>query len=65
MERGSKKVRERGYRVIWGDVTKIRLGRKFEVIVAGEILEHLPNQGLFGECEEAPEKEGSADIDHL
>jgi len=46
-------------------VTKIRLGRKFEVIVAGEILEHLPNQGLFGECEEAPEKEGSADIDHL
>ena len=28
-------------------MTKIRLGRKFDVIVTGEILEHLPNQGLF------------------
>jgi 2-polyprenyl-3-methyl-5-hydroxy-6-metoxy-1,4-benzoquinol methylase len=44
---GVEKLRAMGYNVIWGDVTTMNLRRKFDVIVAGEILEHLPNQGLF------------------
>ena len=30
-----------------GDVTTVNLGKKFDVIVAGELIGHLPNQGLF------------------
>lgn len=46
-EEGVRKLREKGYEVICADVTTMDLGQKFDVIVAGEIIEHLPNQGLF------------------
>jgi len=40
-------LRARGYNVICGDVEQVDLGRKFDVIVAGELIEHLSNPGLF------------------
>jgi len=46
---GLKKLKNDGYNVIYGDVQDISLNleRQFEVIVAGEIIEHLENQGIF------------------
>jgi SAM-dependent methyltransferase len=34
-----------GYDVVCADVETMDLGRRFDVIVAGEIIEHLPNPG--------------------
>lgn len=45
-----KKLRRLGYNVILGNVEelyKLNLGRKFDTIVAGELIEHLFNPGLF------------------
>lgn len=40
-------LRSNGYDVICDDVETMKLGRTFETIVAGEIIEHLENPGLF------------------
>jgi 2-polyprenyl-3-methyl-5-hydroxy-6-metoxy-1,4-benzoquinol methylase len=43
-----KKLRKKGYdNIIAGDAEKIKLKQKFDVIVAGNVLEHLSNPGLF------------------
>lgn len=46
---GLEKLKNLGYEVFYGDVQDINfnLGKKFDVIVAGEIIEHLENAGLF------------------
>jgi 2-polyprenyl-3-methyl-5-hydroxy-6-metoxy-1,4-benzoquinol methylase len=36
-------LRERGYEIILGDAEDFDLGRTFDVIVAGELIEHLVN----------------------
>ena len=36
-----------GFNVQAADVETMDLGRRFQVIVAGDIIEHLPNPGLF------------------
>jgi 2-polyprenyl-3-methyl-5-hydroxy-6-metoxy-1,4-benzoquinol methylase len=38
-------LQKEGYEVYWGDVEAINLGRRFDVVVAGELIEHLPNPG--------------------
>lgn len=38
---------ERGYKAVQGNVEDLNLGRRFEVITAGNIIEHLSNPGLF------------------
>lgn len=42
-----RKLRSRGYNIICGDAEVINLGKQFEVIVAGELIEHLDNPGRF------------------
>jgi len=43
-----QQLRERGYNVIVRDITKEPLDEQFDVIVCGDVIEHLPNpQGLF------------------
>ncbi len=42
-----KKLNKAGYTSIAGSAENIDLGRKFDVIVAGELMEHLYNPGLF------------------
>jgi len=46
------KINSHGYDVIYGDVTKsLRINEKFDVIVAGDLLEHLTNfEGFFYNC---------------
>ncbi len=40
-------LRKMGFDIHFGDVERMSLGRKFEVVVAGEFIEHLSNPGLF------------------
>jgi SAM-dependent methyltransferase len=42
---GVELLRERGYDVLCADVETMDLGRQFDTIIAGEIIEHLPNAG--------------------
>jgi 2-polyprenyl-3-methyl-5-hydroxy-6-metoxy-1,4-benzoquinol methylase len=40
-------LRERGYNAVAGDACSVDLGQKFEVVVAGEIIEHVENPGAL------------------
>ena len=36
--------------IIYGDAENFSLGKKFDVVFAGELIEHLSNPGLFLRC---------------
>ena len=42
-----RQLQDRGYNVRVGDAEGLSLGEEFDVIVAGEIIEHVFNVGLF------------------
>ena len=44
---GIKALKKKNYDIVYGDAETFKLKHKFEVIVAGELIEHLSNQGLF------------------
>ncbi len=53
------KLSERGFNVAAADATNFDLGRKFDVIVAGEVLEHLLDaRGFFASITRHLEKNG-------
>lgn len=41
------RLRAKGYNVLQGDVETLDLGQSFDVVVAGNIIEHLSNPGRF------------------
>jgi SAM-dependent methyltransferase len=43
------KLRERGFNVLCADVTRESLPMKFDLIIGGEVLEHLDAPGMFME----------------
>lgn len=47
LEKEVSALRERGYNIICANVEEMELKDKFEVIVAGDIIEHLSNPGRF------------------
>ena len=47
LQEGVAGLNDLGYNVIHGDVQTMQLGETFDVIVAGEIIEHLSNCGQF------------------
>jgi 2-polyprenyl-3-methyl-5-hydroxy-6-metoxy-1,4-benzoquinol methylase len=47
---GIEYLRDRGFHVIVGDAQDFHLGRQFDVIVAGDIFEHLENFEGFLSC---------------
>lgn len=47
LENEVKVLKEQGLNVICANVEEITLDDKFEVIVAGDLIEHLPNPGRF------------------
>ncbi len=49
-EPGVRYLRERGYEVIAGDAQSFRLDRTFDVIFAGDVIEHMDDFGGFLEC---------------
>lgn len=44
---GVEELQRRGYNALVADACTADLGRTFEVIIAGEIIEHVSNGGLF------------------
>lgn len=44
---GAEVLNRMGYRVLVEDVETMDLGRQFDTIIAGEIIEHLENPGRF------------------
>ena len=42
-----KKLVARGYKIAYGNAEEIDLHQKFDVVVAGELIEHLSNPGKF------------------
>ena len=49
-QEGIKQLRGKGYQVLVGDAEVMRLDRKFDTVVAGELIEHLANPGRFLEA---------------
>ena len=47
LEEDVKNLKSRGYNVIQGNVEDLNLDKKFDVITAGNIIEHLSNPGNF------------------
>ena len=47
MEEDVKKLNKLGYDVVCANVENFNLKKKFDVIVAGELIEHLANPGKF------------------
>lgn len=44
---GVKVLQAMGFNVVQGDVESMDLGRRFDTIIAGELIEHLENPGRF------------------
>lgn len=44
---GAREMTQMGYNVVEGNAENMSLGKTFDTIVAGEIIEHLNNAGLF------------------
>jgi len=44
---GIQALQEEGYNVICGDAAEVDFDRRFDTIVAGEVIEHVSNVGLF------------------
>lgn len=42
-----EKLKKMGYEVVQGNVENLDLGKQFDAVVAGNIIEHLSNPGLF------------------
>lgn len=45
-----EKMRAAGYNVVAADATNFDLERQFDMVVAGELIEHINNAGLFLTC---------------
>jgi 2-polyprenyl-3-methyl-5-hydroxy-6-metoxy-1,4-benzoquinol methylase len=53
-------LKNKGYNMIYQDAEKLNLNQEFDVIVAGELIEHLRNPGLFLEsCKKHLKKNGN------
>ncbi|WP_174811842.1 class I SAM-dependent methyltransferase [Salinadaptatus halalkaliphilus] len=50
LEEQVERGQENGYEMYVEDAQDFDLGRQFDVIVAGNVIEHLPNPGLFLDC---------------
>ena len=40
-------LQKRGYNIVWGDAQAIRVNKEFDVVFAGELIEHLDNFAGF------------------
>lgn len=47
LESDAAELRRRGYEVVCGDAMTVSLNRTFDVVVAGEIIEHIDNPAAF------------------
>lgn len=47
LESDTAELRRRGYEVVCGDATTVSLNQTFDVVVAGEIIEHIDDPSAF------------------
>jgi 2-polyprenyl-3-methyl-5-hydroxy-6-metoxy-1,4-benzoquinol methylase len=47
LEEETKKRKEWGYNVVCANVENMELNRKFDVVIAADLIEHLSNPGMF------------------
>jgi len=47
---GVKALRDKGFEVVCADAQNFDLGRSFDVVAAGDLIEHLDNVGGFLDC---------------
>ncbi len=47
LEKEVKELKSRGYNVVCANVENMKFDEKFELVVAGDLIEHLNNFGLF------------------
>lgn len=47
LESDAAELRRRGYEVVCGDAVTVSLSQTFDVVVAGEIIEHIDNPAAF------------------
>ena len=47
LARDAQHLNQLGYEIVTADVTRMELKRQFDVIVAGDLIEHVSNIGLF------------------
>lgn len=47
LEEGVRQLVQKGYHVVCADATCVELPEKYDVILAGELIEHLDNPGWF------------------
>lgn len=45
-----QKLQDRGYNIVHGNAESFDLGETFDIVVAGELIEHLSNVGNFLDC---------------
>lgn len=50
LETDVQRLRDEGYNVHHANAEQFDLGRTFDAVVAGELLEHIPNPGAFLGC---------------
>ncbi|MGI1679392.1 MAG: class I SAM-dependent methyltransferase [Cellvibrionaceae bacterium] len=55
---GAREMTQKGYNVVEGNAENMNLGKVYDTIVAGEIIEHLNNAGLFLETMRKHLKDG-------
>jgi len=44
---GLQEMKQKGLNVLFGDAENLEFGARFDIIVAGELIEHLSNPGRF------------------
>lgn len=49
-EEAIRRLAAEGYEVVAGDATRFDLARTFDVVVAGELIEHIDSAGAFLDC---------------
>ena len=49
-ENGVKNLKAKGYNIVFGDAQNFKFKQKFEVVTAGDIIEHLENPGNMIGC---------------
>lgn len=56
---GVEKLRENGFDIVYGDAQKFDFDKKFDVVTAGDLIEHLPNlNGFMSSVRSALKKNG-------
>jgi 2-polyprenyl-3-methyl-5-hydroxy-6-metoxy-1,4-benzoquinol methylase len=58
-EKGVNSLREKGYNIIYGDAQNFKFNSKFEVVTAGDLIEHLQNlDGFLNSVKNALDSDG-------